>query len=145
MYSGDWSHPYRKDRWRLHFMFMVIQVERKTVMTMINPLIVKILNSFNSSFDSFPNSHCMVEFGVLVTLNNPFNLWFLHPKNVFLFIKSFQFLFDIFFNWTCLTRVKVLLCLFQVLFLQFPSCLKLPKNIFIPLLEFISHNFDFLC
>ena len=24
--SGDRSHPYRKDRWRLHFSFVVIQV-----------------------------------------------------------------------------------------------------------------------
>ena len=30
---GDRSHPYRKDRWRLHFTFVVIQVERETVMT----------------------------------------------------------------------------------------------------------------
>ena len=30
---GDRSHPYRKDRWRLHFIFVIFQVERKTVMT----------------------------------------------------------------------------------------------------------------
>ena len=30
---GDRSHPYRKDRWRLHLIFVVIQVERETVMT----------------------------------------------------------------------------------------------------------------
>ena len=29
----DRSHPYRKDRWQLHFILVVIQVERKTVMT----------------------------------------------------------------------------------------------------------------
>ena len=30
---GDRSHPYRKDRWRFHFIFVVIQVERETIMT----------------------------------------------------------------------------------------------------------------
>ena len=30
---GDRSHPYRKDRWWLHFIFVVFQVERETVMT----------------------------------------------------------------------------------------------------------------
>ena len=30
---SDRSHPYRKDRWRLHFIFVLIQVERETVMT----------------------------------------------------------------------------------------------------------------
>ena len=30
---GDRSHSYRKDRWRLHFIFEVIQVEWETVMT----------------------------------------------------------------------------------------------------------------
>ena len=30
---GDRSHLYRKDRWRLHFTFWAIQVERETVMT----------------------------------------------------------------------------------------------------------------
>ena len=31
--SDDRSHPYRKDRWRIHFIFVVFQVERETVMT----------------------------------------------------------------------------------------------------------------
>ena len=31
--SGDRSHLYRKDRWRLYLIFVVIQVERETVMT----------------------------------------------------------------------------------------------------------------
>ena len=30
--SGGWSHPYRKDRWRFLFIFLVIQVEREIVM-----------------------------------------------------------------------------------------------------------------
>ena len=30
---GNSSHAYRKDRWRLFFIFVVIQVERETVMT----------------------------------------------------------------------------------------------------------------
>ena len=29
----DRSHLYRKDRWRLHFIFVVIQVKQETVMT----------------------------------------------------------------------------------------------------------------
>ena len=29
--TGGRSRPYRKDRWRFHFIFVVIQVERKTV------------------------------------------------------------------------------------------------------------------
>ena len=36
---GDRSHPYRKNRWRLHFIFVVIQVEREIVMTIGNYLI----------------------------------------------------------------------------------------------------------
>ena len=31
--SGDRSHLYRKDRWRLHFIFVVFQVEWENVMT----------------------------------------------------------------------------------------------------------------
>ena len=27
---GDRSHPYRKDRWWLHFIFVIIRVERET-------------------------------------------------------------------------------------------------------------------
>ena len=30
---GGRLHPYRKDRWRLLFIFVVFQIERKTVMT----------------------------------------------------------------------------------------------------------------
>ena len=33
MYPCDRSHPYRKGRWWLHFIFVVIQVERENVMT----------------------------------------------------------------------------------------------------------------
>ena len=33
---GDRSHSYRKDRSRLHLIFVVFQVERETVMTYIN-------------------------------------------------------------------------------------------------------------
>ena len=45
---GNRSHPYRKDRWRLHFNFVVIQVERETVMT-------KITNTFNLYFKETSN------------------------------------------------------------------------------------------
>ena len=66
MHPDDRSHPHKKDRWRLLFIFVVIQVEREIIITLV---VWEFLDVFLDDLSSLPSER-ELEFGIELLLGS---------------------------------------------------------------------------